>query len=286
MNITIIIVTFKSEKIIYKCLSSINKKYPVLIIENSKNKKFKSLIEKKFLNVKCILTGKNLGFGKANNIGLRLAKTNYVLLLNPDTVLSTNTLQVLSNSAHRIKDFALLAPIIVNSNKLNYGFFDNSKIINIKKSNDAFEVDYIKGFAMFFNKKKFSKIGFFDENIFLYLEEIDLCNRLNSINEKIYLIPEAKIKHLGGRSHGKEFNIEIEISRNWHWMWSNFYYKKKHFGKIRAYNETISLFFKSILKTIFFLFFSKKKFLINKARFLGLFNSYLGKDSFYRPFNE
>jgi hypothetical protein len=100
------------------------------------------------------------------------------------------------------------------------------------------------------------------------------------------LISEAKIKHLGGRSHGKEFNLEMEISRNWHWMWSNFYYKKKHFGNIRAYNETILLFFKSILKTIFFLFFSKKKFLINKARFLGLFNSYLGKDSFYRPFNE
>jgi GT2 family glycosyltransferase len=286
MNVTIIIVTFKSEKVIYKCLSSINKKYPVLIIENSNNKAFKSFIEKKFLNVKCILTGKNLGFGKANNIGLRLAKTNYVLLLNPDTVLSTNTLQVLKSSADRIKDFALLAPIILNSNKLNYGFFDNSKIINMKKGTDAFEVDYIKGFAMFFNKKKFSKVDFFDEKIFIYLEEIDLCKRLNSINEKIYLISEAKIKHLGGRSHGKDFNLEMEISRNWHWMWSNFYYNKKHFGILKAYSVTIILFIKSMLKMMLFLFLNKKKFLINKARFLGLLNSYLGNKSFYRPFNE
>jgi len=284
MMITIIIVTFKSEKVIYKCLSSINNNYPVIIIENSNNKNFKKDIENKFSNVRCLLTGKNLGFGKANNIGLRLAKTKYVFLLNPDTVLEKDTLEELSNSADRIRNFALLAPIIKSSHELNYGFFNKKE--NNMKNYDNFEVDYIKGFAMFFNKNKFSQIGFFDENIFIYLEEIDLCKRLNFINEKIYMIPKAKIKHLGGKSHGEKFNLEMEISRNWHWMWSNFYYNKKHFGVLKAYKVTILLFIKSILKMILFLFFNKKKFLINKARFLGLFNSFLGNKSFYRPFNE
>jgi GT2 family glycosyltransferase len=283
MKTTIIIVTFKSEKIIYKCLSSINSKYPVIIIENSNNKNFKKQIENKFINVKCILAGGNLGFGKANNIGLRLAKTKYVFLLNPDTVLHKDALEVLTTNAERIKNFALLAPIITNSHELNYGFFNKKKKI---KSLDVFEVDYIKGFAMFFNKNKFSHRDFFDENIFLYLEEIDLCKRLNFIKEKIYLISKAKIKHLGGKSHGEKFNLEIEISRNWHWMWSNFYYNKKHFGSLKAYNVTIFLFVKSMFKIIIFLFFNKKEFLINKARFLGLLNSYLGNKSFYRPFNE
>jgi GT2 family glycosyltransferase len=283
MNTTIIIVTFKSEKVIYKCLSSISNNYPVIIIENSNNKNFKKKIENKFINVKCILAGENLGFGKANNIGLRLAKTKYVFILNPDTVLHKDTLEVLTSNAERIKNFALLAPIITNSHELNYGFFNKKKNI---KSLDVFEVDYIKGFAMFFNKNKFSHRDFFDENIFLYLEEIDLCKRLNFINEKIYLISKAKIKHLGGKSHGEKFNLEMEISRNWHWMWSNFYYNKKHFGILKAYNLTILLFIKSIFKMIIFLFFNKKKFLLNKARFLGLLNSYLGNKSFYRPFNE
>ena len=283
MNTTIIIVTFKSEKVIYKCLSSISNNYPVIIIENSNNKNFKKKIENKFINVKCILAGKNLGFGKANNIGLRLAKTKYVFILNPDTVLHKDTLEVLTSNAERIKNFALLAPIIKNSHELNYGFFNKKKNI---KSLDVFEVDYIKGFAMFFNKNKFLHIDFFDENIFLYLEEIDLCKRLNFINEKIYLISKAKIKHLGGKSHGEKFNLEMEISRNWHWMWSNFYYNKKHFGILKAYNLTILLFIKSMFKMIIFLFFNKKKFLLNKARFLGLLNSYLGNKSFYRPFNE
>jgi GT2 family glycosyltransferase len=283
MNTPIIIVTFNSEKVIYKCLSSISNNYPVIIIENSNNKNFKKQIENKFINVKCILAGENLGFGKANNIGLRLAKTKYVFLLNPDTVLHKDTLEVLTSNAERIKNFALLAPIITNSHELNYGFFNKKKNI---KSLDVFEVDYIKGFAMFFNKNKFSHRDFFDENIFLYLEEIDLCKRLNFINEKIYLISKAKIKHLGGKSHGEKFNLEMEISRNWHWMWSNFYYNKKHFGILKAYNLTILLFIKSMFKMIIFLFFNKKKFLLNKARFLGLLNSYLGNKSFYRPFNE
>jgi len=283
MKTTIIIVTFKSQKVIYKCLSSINNNYPVIVIENSDNKNLKKQIENKFTNVKCILTGENLGFGKANNIGLRLAKTKYVFLLNPDTILHKDALEVLTNYAERIKNFALLAPIITNSHELNYGFFNKKKKI---KSSDVFEVDYIKGFAMFFNKNKFSHKDFFDENIFLYLEEIDLCKRLNFLNEKIYLISKAKIKHLGGKSHGEKFNLEMEISRNWHWMWSNFYYNKKHFGILKAYSVTIILFIKSMLKMMLFLFFNKKKFLINKARFLGLLNSYLGNKSFYRPFNE
>jgi len=283
MKTTIIIVTFRSEKVIYRCISSINKNYPVIVIENSDNENFKKEIESQFSNVQCILTGENLGYGKANNIGLNLANTEYVFLLNPDTLIFEDTIEVLDKSAEYIKDFALLAPIITNENEPNYGFFNKMKVES--KFNNFHEVDYIKGFAMFFNKKKFSEINFFDENIFMYLEEIDLCKRLNFINEKIYLIPQAKIQHLGGKSHGEEFSLEMEISRNWHWMWSNFYYNKKHFGKFVAYMITIPLFFKSMFKMLFFLFFNKKKFFINKARFLGLLNSYLANKSFYRPFN-
>lgn len=283
-DITIIIVSFRSEKIISKCLLTINKKYPVIVLENSSNINFKKKIEKDFSNVKCYLMGKNLGFGKANNIGLNLAKTKYVFLLNPDTLLSRNTIEILSKNAKKIKDFALLAPVILNNKHPNYGFFNKKE--KFVKKNDYFEVDYIKGFAMFFNKKNFLNIGFFDEKIFIYLEEIDLCKRLNQINKKIYVIPKAKIKHIGGQSHSYEHNLEMEISRNWHWMWSNFYYNTKHYGKLYAYKTTIYFFLKSFFKMFFYFFLNKKKFLINKSRFSGLLNSYLGNNSFYRPFSS
>ena len=76
--------------------------------------------------------------------------------------------------------------------------------------------------------KNFFKIGFFDENFFLYLEEIDLCKRVKNKNGKIYIAPAIKIFHMGARSVDKIFSKQVELTRNWHWMWSLFYYNKKH----------------------------------------------------------
>ena len=69
-NLSIVIVTLKSEKIIDKCLKSIDKKIPIIVVENSKNKKFKEELERKYQNLKCILSNSNLGMGAGNNIGI------------------------------------------------------------------------------------------------------------------------------------------------------------------------------------------------------------------------
>lgn len=284
MKVTIVIVSFKSDTAIYNCLSTINKKYPVIVIENSSDFDFKRRIEKKYKNVKCIIAKKNLGYGKANNIGLYEAKSNYVLLLNPDTKLRKDTVSELIKGAGKIKNFALLAPSIANEKDKNYGFFEKKNISNNIPKNNLFEVDFIKGFAMFFNKKKFAKINFFDEKIFLYLEEIDLCKRVKDSGEKIYVVRSSKIYHHGGMSHDLKFKYELELSRNWHWMWSLFYYNKKHYGTLYAARVTIPKLISSFLKCWFYIFifkFSKSK--IYLFRLLGLMNAYLNKSSSYRP---
>ncbi len=89
-ELTIVIVTFKSDEKISNCLKSISREIPVLVIENSNNINFKKNIENNFHNVKCILTGENKGYSFANNVGLRLVKTKYALVLNPDTILDKN----------------------------------------------------------------------------------------------------------------------------------------------------------------------------------------------------
>ena len=118
-----------------------------------------------------------------------------------------------------------------------------------------FQVDYIKGFAMFFNKNKFKKINFFDENIFMYLEEIDLCKRIKNQRENIYIIKKAKIIHYGAKSHNSIYNYKMELSRNWHWMWSKFYYKKKHDCIFFAYIDTLFDFIKNFIKLNCYFFF-------------------------------
>ena len=275
-DITIIITTFNSEDNIENCLNSINSSIKVIIIENSNNLKFKNYIESKFKNTECFLTNENLGYGKANNLGLQKVKTNYSLILNPDTILEKESINNFFVFIKKNIDFAILGP----RQKQNNVNIKINKSMNL----NVIESDSIKGFAMFLNMKKFVEIGFFDENIFLYLEEIDLCKRIKKLNEKIYIDLNIKIFHLGGKSVNKIFAHQVELTRNWHWMWSLFYYNKKHFNYFYALILVSPKFFSALFKSLFYAFFlQNKKKEIYLKRLSGLINSMLGKTSWHRP---
>ena len=102
-NLSIVIVTLKSEGVIFKCLDSLDTNIPVFIVENSNNLDFKNSVEKRYNNVQCILTKENLGMGSGNNVGIKLTKTDYVLILNPDVILEPNTLEELMLSSKKLK---------------------------------------------------------------------------------------------------------------------------------------------------------------------------------------
>ena len=275
-DLTIVITTFKSEKKINDCLKSIDSKIDVIIVENSSSLTFKELVEKKFQNVKCELTNENLGYGKANNIGLQLVKTKYALILNPDTVLESSALNNFFDFTEKHNDFVMLGP---NQDE-NITNIENIEL----KALRSFESNSIKGYAMFLNMEKFKDIGFFDENFFLYLEEIDLCKRIKKLNKKIYICPKIIIYHHGGKSVDDQFTYQIELTRNWHWMWSLFYFNKKHFGYCSALILILPKLLSSCFKTTFyFLIFSTAKKEIYLKRVSGILNSILGKESWYRP---
>jgi len=271
-DITIVITSFKSEEKIRRCLNSIDKQCGVINVENSNNQEHKANIEKDFNNVKCILAGDNIGYGRGNNIGLKEVKTKYALILNPDTELFPETLKEFLKVAKEKPDFAIIGPGIVEDKKKSLG------------SGDVETVKAVKGFAMFLNLSKFNEIGFFDENFFFFLEEIDLCTRLLKQNKKIYYCSRISVYHEGGHSHDSSFNYQMELSRNWHWMWSTFYYNKKHKGFLISLVIIGPKLFSSIFKFLIFLTIrNKEKKEIYYQRFSGLTNSIMGKSSWYRP---
>ena len=137
---------------------------------------------------------------------------------------------------------------------------------------------------MFLNLEQFKNIGFFDENFFIYFEEIDLCKRLIQNKKKIFLDTNIRISHAGGTSHEESINYEMEKSRNWHWMWSTFYFHKKHYGYLIALIKILPKFLSAIVKLIYFTFTSnKEKKDIYRFRFNGILNSILLRKSWYRP---
>jgi len=286
-NLSIVIVTFKSELVIHECIKSIEKDIKIIVVENSDNSLFKEELENTYDNVSCILTSENLGMGVANNIGIKKAKTDFVLILNPDVILETSTINELIIASQKNTNFAILAPISVDVEYPNYKLFNDEK--NNKESDFSFKVKSVDGFAMLFNKKQLDKVlskDYFDQNFFMYLENDDLCKRIRQINKNIFIIPKSKIKHLGAKGVNEKYNIEIELSRNWHWIWSKFYFNKKHFGYSKAFQNGLPKFISSLIKYFFYLLIknkNKKKIYLNRAS--GFYNAAKNNPSWYRPKN-
>ena len=270
-ELTIVIVTFKSDEKIINCLKSISNNTPVIVVENSDNKDFKTKVENIFTNVNCILVGENKGYSTANNIGLKSVKTKYALILNPDTILDKDAIKNFFNTKEQVKDFWLIGPA-------------NNQIVHFNENDSNLkEVNNLKGFAIFLNLSKFNQ-DYFDENFFLFFEEIDLCRRVKKNKGKIYLDKQIYIKHDGASSVNKTNKLDIEKTRNWHWMWSTFYYQKKYKGFLLAFIIIFPKLISAIFKTLFyFIIINNKKREIYFCRLSGLLNSIIGKKAWYRP---
>ena len=284
-NLSVVIVSFKSDHVIHRCISSIDKEIEIIVIENSNNVKLKKKIEDQYENVKCILSSKNIGMGAGNNVGIKNINNDFVLILNPDVILEKNAINEIINASKSLDSFGLIAPISDKPQFPNYKFYsdENHKFDQVK----PFRVKTVDGYSMLLNLKRLRKLNnfnFFDENIFLYLENDDFCKRLKSNNENIYIVPKSKVHHFGGEAVDPKYQNEIELSRNWHWMWSKFYFNKKHYGYFRA---LISIFHNLISAKIKFFYFliilNSHKRKIYQMRLSGLVNSMIGNKSFYRP---
>ena len=288
---TFVFISFHSETHINRLISGIEKKYPVIIVENSQNIELKNKLEKKYDNVKVIIPPKNDGISVGYNIAIREAKTNFVFLNPADIVFSKKSIQDLEDCVSKIKDFAILAATYDDETIYkNYDIW-NSATLNSKCSGEIYkkykikEVDYIDN-DFIINKSNFKDIGFFDENFFMYYETMDFCTRARRSNKKIYVSDEIKFTHYGGQSVDlKRFSYEYSLSRSWHYCWSKFYYFKKNFGYFYALKKILPNFLRSIKQMIICKFYKRdKEFFICKNEFLGIVNSVLNKPSNYRPF--
>lgn len=271
----ILSVSYNSEHLIENFINQFDRNFKITLVENSNNFLLKKKLEKKFKNLTVIISGSDLGFGPAFNLGIKKIKSKYVLHCNPDVKIDQINIIKLFNFLEQNPLAAVVSPKEILIKKRN-----NNKL---KDKQIFLEVDSVKGFAMMLNVKNCKKTNFFDENFFLYMEDIDFCKRLKILNKKIFLLETAEAFHLGGKSHDPKINFKMELERNWHFMWSLYYFNKKHYGKFFAITATLKKFIASFFKQYWYLILNKKKkHLIYKYRFEGLLSSYLNKKSSLR----
>ncbi len=289
-DFTIIIVTYKTNKrILYNCLNSIDKNCKSIIVENSNDNQLKKEILKDFENTEVLLSDQNLGYSAGNNLGIKSAKTNYVMISNPDTVYDKAFFKNLNEYINNHNQFSIIGASNKNEKFHSYGSFQtrqNKKLKNLEyDSNGLKEVDWVTGCSMILNLKEVNLENIFDENYFLFYDEIDLCKRIKEKKGKIYTSSKLIVEHFGFKSSELDStnNISSDKLRNWHLMWSSFYYHKKHYGFIYSLIKNFGVLLRSFLKlNLYRITGDYKKVSIYQSRFSGLINSIRGKKSWYR----
>ena len=221
----------------------------------------------------------NKGYGAAINCGSTFVKTKYFLVSNPDVEgITTDSIIKFYDAAIKINDqFSMMGPVDLDHKpeRRKTGY---DKI-------DLLETNQISGICMFFNKKNFDTVGGFDENIFLYFEDNDICERLSKLN-KNYQLNSVKVNHKAGTSvipKNESDKNEQDNLRTWHFIWSKFYYYRKHF----TYFIALIIFIPTVFRILFRIFLYKisknnKKLNKYRTRWSGLISSILGKKSYKR----
>lgn len=236
IDLSIVIISYNTKKITQDCLESINRsltgtkiKYEIIIIDNDSHDGSQELLITMSKDNKNHLvyrqSGENLGFGQGNNLGVKMAQGKYVLLLNSDTIVLNRSIEKLYNFYDKNeKEVHFLGAKLLNQDLTPQSsacrFFTLPVIfatlllkgdywgLTRSSPNKFCQVDWISGACIMTTKKHYQRLGGFDKNIFMYMEEVDLLYRAKKLGLNTFFYPDSQIIHLGSASsNGKTFPI-------------------------------------------------------------------------------
>lgn len=252
-KLSIIIITYNSDNTIFNLLSSIkiikNFIKEIIIIDNNSLFFDQNKIRKISPKIKIILNKKNVGFSKAVNQGIKISKSEYILLLNPDTYLIDNSIintcklifddkkigviggKLLNEKRDNnytansnptfltgLFEFTNLKKIFPNNKYSNQFWIEKNKIIN-----KPISVSSLCGAYLIFRKKINNNLNLFNEKYFLYLEDIDFGIKINNQGYKVIFDPNSHIVHIGGASNNNKYKTDLK-----HWYESREIFFKEH----------------------------------------------------------
>ncbi|MFZ5366148.1 MAG: glycosyltransferase family 2 protein [Patescibacteria group bacterium] len=226
MDLSVVILSFNTQKLLEDCLNSIFQntegiEFEIIVVDNGSIdgsvEMVKELIKPQTPNLKLIENKINLGFAKGNNQGLLQAQGKYILLLNSDTIVKNGALKKMVEFMDEHLQAGVVGPKLLNPEgtpQASAGSFPSLPVIGVMLFKEHFggsqlvrtsyqttkEVDWVMGAAMMVKREIFPKTGLFDENIFMYYDEVEWCYRIKKAGFKIYFYPEAEIVHLWQRS--------------------------------------------------------------------------------------
>ncbi|MCK4886675.1 MAG: glycosyltransferase family 2 protein [Planctomycetes bacterium] len=256
MKLSIIIVSWNVKKDLANCLRSIeenpaSKPFEVIVVDNASSDGTVESVRNKFPEVVVIANSQNLGFAAANNQGIEKSQGEYILLLNPDTIVYSGSLEVLIEFMDENEDVGICGPRLLNNDgsiqrsARRYPSFRGAlhrhtafKFLGVFKGeykkwlmkdfgqDEQKDVEQLMGAALIIRKSVLDKVGGMDERFFMYYEEVDLCYRIKQAGWRVVFLPGASITHLGGRS-----SEQVPVEKQLMAMTSLLKFFRKHRGK-------------------------------------------------------
>jgi len=292
MDVSIIIVNYNTISLLVNTVDSVFEKtegveYEIIVVDNNSSDNSKNILAEKYgYKITYIALSENIGFGRANNEGAKIAKGKNLFFLNPDTILLNNAVKILSDfldsnprvgccggnlfdadgrSTHSFARF--FTPSIFEIFDVLFKNLPKKIIyrrnIEFNYTNKPLKVCYITGADLMIRSNIFNKLNGFDPDFFMYYEEVELEYRIRKSGCYIFNVPYAKIIHLEGKSFQNDYK-KIDI----------FFISQKIFIK-KVYNSAIILiifiFFHSLIISrmlIFFLKNEKRSYWIGKYKLL------------------
>ncbi len=253
VRLSIIIVNFETPFHTIQCLDSIERNRPgfpfeIILIDNGSKDGSLDEIRSRFPEVTCIETGENLGFARANNLGINNSRGKYVLLLNSDTKILDNALDRLVQDLEADESTGAVGPRQLDGRgklQLSWGSFPTfiaeifRKVLHHRLSLNDFrirdyletkfagknEVGWVSGSCLMARREALFEAGLLDPHFFMYFEDIDLCERIRRTGREIHFNSDVTIVHYGGVSAKKNIlNVLVEYRH------SQIYFTKKYYG--------------------------------------------------------
>lgn len=234
-DLSIIIVNRDNQRLLEECLTSIEKNtrrisHELIVVDNASTDGSREMVLNKFPKVALIVNKENLGFSKANNLGLKICQARYALLLNNDTIVKDGALDKMVAFMDTRPEAGACGPRLLNVDgtpQRQGGLFGQKFWL----AKEPVPVDCVIGAALLVRKEVIDRVGLLDENLFFYNDDLDWCRSIRKAGYKIYFIPDAEIIHYGGYSSKGKFNRRLFVEG----FKGGLYFCRKHYGEL-AYN--------------------------------------------------
>lgn len=285
-HLSIIIVSWNAKKLLFECLDSLASQHSglsieTIVVDNGSTDGTPEAVARRYPNVRLIQNGANLGFAKANNIGIRQATGKYLCLINSDVVVHPECLRTLFSYMEANPRVGILGPRIVGSNgkrqrscmrfpslwnqfcrALALDTFFPSRIFGgfLMKDfshDNTRDVDIVNGCFWMTRRKAVAQIGLLDERFFMYGEDMDWCRRFRQAGWRAVFFAGASATHYGGGSSANapaRFHVEQRRANLQYWW--------KHQGRLAAYAYLGIIGFEELLRALGYGFL----FLVRRSR--------------------